>query len=31
MNDIMDILPGAAKKMEQNLPDFLDTKNKTQF
>lgn len=31
MKDVIDILPGAAKKMEHNLPDFLDTKNKTQF
>jgi hypothetical protein len=30
-NDLLDILPTAAKKLEHALPDFLDTKNKTQF
>lgn len=29
MSDILDILPGAAKKLEEPLPDFLDTKNRT--
>lgn len=31
MSDILDILPGAAKKLDEALPDFLDTKNRTQF
>jgi len=31
MSDILDILPGAAKKLEEPLPDFLDTRNRTQF
>lgn len=31
MSDILDILPGAAKRLEEPLPDFLDTRNRTQF
>ena len=31
MSDILDILPGAARKLQEPLPDFLDTKNRTQF